>query len=133
VDEEIRTQLMLLKRDSDFWASLGIVSAKFEKKAPRLVIGPLATGSSVLADARVAERIRSTQHRGLVGLDMEVYGAYASARACGTKTKFLALKSVCDMGDMKKDNKFQPYAAQIAAMVVAHFLKKFSAPLFASI
>jgi nucleoside phosphorylase len=129
IDEKTRSQLMLLKRDNDFWASLGTISAKYSRKPPKLVIGPIATGSSVLADARVSDRIKSTQHRNLAGLDMEVYGAYAAALYCDPNVRFLALKAVCDKGDRQKDDSFQQYASEVAAQTAVHFLRSYAEPL----
>lgn len=129
VDEQTRAQAMLLKRDNAFWTSLGSLAAKIPVKTPKLIIGPIATGSSVLADARVAERIKATQHRNLAALDMEVYGVYAAATSCDPEMHFLALKAVCDQGDKKKDDRFQEYAAEVSARSVVQFIKEYAGPL----
>jgi nucleoside phosphorylase/CheY-like chemotaxis protein len=129
IDEKTRSQVFMMKRDKPFWTSLGAISAKYSQKTPKLVVGPIATGSAVLADERIADRIRSTQHRALAGLDMEVYGAYAAARAWSADLRYLALKAVCDLGDRTKDDKFQAYAAEVSAASVLHFLSNYAAPL----
>lgn len=126
VDEQTRSQLTLLKRDVNFWTNLGIVSAKHLQKTPKLVIGPMATGSSVLADTRISDRIKATQHRNLTGLDMETYGVYAAARSCSKEIRYLSLKSVCDKGDIKKNDDFQIYASEISALTIEHFLKNYA-------
>jgi nucleoside phosphorylase len=129
VDEQTRSQLLLLKRDRAFWTSLGQVSARYRQSAPNLVVGPVATGSAVLADARVSERIKATQHRNLAGLDMEVYGAYAAASACDPSLRYLALKAVCDYGDRTKDDQYQSYASEISVLAAMHFVKHYADPL----
>ncbi|MBG4981437.1 5'-methylthioadenosine/S-adenosylhomocysteine nucleosidase [Pseudomonas aeruginosa] len=125
IDDELRNKIFMLKRDEEFWSSLSIHAKEFDLASPKLVTGPMATGSSVLADVRVAERIRSVQHRNVTGLDMETYGVYASVSATLTDSDFVSLKSVCDNGDKKKDDKYQQYASLISAKVVEHFLRKY--------
>lgn len=56
---------------------------------------------------------------------METYGVYASVSATLTDSDFVSLKSVCDNGDKKKDDKYQQYASLISAKVVEHFLRKY--------
>ncbi|MNG30261.1 hypothetical protein D3C84_1158460 [compost metagenome] len=85
----------------------------------------MATGSSVLADVRVSERIRTVQHRNVAGLDMETYGVYAAVSSTSTKMDFLSLKSVCDNGDRKKDDKFQHYASMISAKAAERFIRRY--------
>lgn len=82
----------------------------------------MATGSSVLADIRVSERIRTIQHRNVTGLDMETYGVYAAVSSTLTGADFISLKSVCDNGDKKKDDQYQQYAATISAKAVEQFI-----------
>jgi nucleoside phosphorylase len=115
MDDRLRPALTLLKRDGDFWNSLAPLALQAKVSLPKLVLGPIASGSSVLADSRISDRIKATQHRSLTGLDMEVYGVYAAAQSCDPNVKFLALKAVCDNGDRQKDDKYQGYASQVAA------------------
>lgn len=126
MDERTRAQVTLLKRDTKFWSSLDAMAATVSQDRPKLVLGPIATGSAVLADSRVSERIKATQHRNVAGLDMEVYGVYAAAVSCDPKIRFLALKSVCDNGDKQKDDKFQQYASNVAALAVAQFIREYA-------
>ncbi|WP_322046083.1 hypothetical protein [Paraburkholderia sp. J67] len=125
IDDVCQNALIKLKRDQEFWASLAPLTAGVKRtNAPKLVIGPMATGSSVLADARVADRIKQNQHKNVVGLDMETYAVYAAARASDSETKVVSLKAVCDKGDKKKNDEYQPYAAQVSARTVARFLEQ---------
>ena len=129
--DAVRNQLLLLKRDQDFWSSLAIKAVEVAKPIPKLVLGPMATGSSVLADARVSERIKSQQHKNLSGLDMETYGVYAAVQSCRPDINFISLKAVCDQGDMQKDDQYQSYAAFVSAKATLHFIKTFARPLLA--
>jgi nucleoside phosphorylase len=91
----------------------------------------MASGSAVLADYRVSDRIKTTQHRNVTALDMEVYGVYAAAQACDPALPFISLKSVCDRGDKQKDDKYQQYAAAVSAAAALRFVQNHAAGLLA--
>lgn len=130
IDENSRNQLLLLKRDTEFWESLSPMALSAGAgHRPKLVIGPVATGASVLSDARVVDRIRKTQNKNVVGLDMETYGVFAAAAACSPHVRVLSLKAVCDKGDERKSDQFQQYASQVSARSIHHFLSTFCEPL----
>jgi nucleoside phosphorylase len=120
--ESLRTPLILLKKDQRFWESFALTALQAKVQLPKLVVGPMATGSSVLADERVRDRIKVQQHKNVVGLDMETYGVYAAVQACSPNTPVISLKSVCDKGDLQKSDEFQAYAAEVSAKAVAQFL-----------
>ncbi|MGY3641948.1 hypothetical protein [Pseudomonas sp. MUP55] len=125
IDDELRNKLFLLKRDEPFWKSFSDYAREHKLQLPKLVLGPMATGSSVLADVRVSERIRTIQHRNVTGLDMETYGVYAAVSSTLTGADFISLKSVCDNGDKKKDDQHQQYAATISANAVEQFIRHY--------
>lgn len=131
IDEQTRSQLMRFKRDSKFWESLSKDALSASHALPKLVIGPMATGSSVLGDARVSARIAEQQHRSLVGLDMETYGVYLASITCDSNLHFLSLKAVCDFGDKRKNDDFQKYASCISAKAAMHFLANYVGELIA--
>lgn len=122
IDEELRNKLFMLKRDSAFWSTFTLNAQEHEVQLPKLLTTPMATGSSVLADVRVSERIRAVQHRNVTGLDMETYGVYAAVSSTLPKSDFVSLKSVCDNGDKKKDDKYQAYASMISARTTEQFI-----------
>ena len=126
IDDRLRPLLTHLKRDENFWKSLAHLSVEAGVPLPKLVIGPMASGSAVLADSRVSDRIKTSQHRSVAGLDMEVYGVYAAAYACDPEMRFLALKAVCDKGDKQKDDKYQGYAAKISAAATFRFIELYA-------
>lgn len=126
MDDRIRPALTLLKRDEEFWSSFASLAQKTGTNLPKLVLGPMASGSAVLADARVSDRIKSMQHRNVSGLDMETYGVYAAAQSCNPEIKFVSLKSVCDNGDRQKDDKYQEYASTIGAATAVRFIERYS-------
>lgn len=130
IDDQSRNQLLLLKRDNQFWESLATLSIKARVALPKLLVGPMASGSSVLADNRVTDRIKENQHKNVTGLDMETYAMFAAANACDPNVRVISLKSVCDKGDLKKNDDYQEYASKVSAATVHQFLLQYSLPLF---
>ena len=126
IDDLVKNKLLLLKRDLVYWNDIGTRCGNAGTGAIGLVVGPMASGASVLADARVADRIKKHQHKNVVGLDMETYGVFAAVNSCDPKVKVLSLKAVCDNGDVKKNDEFQPFASRVSAATVHHFLVNYA-------
>ncbi|MGE5537151.1 MAG: response regulator [Gemmatimonas sp.] len=98
-------------------------------RIPSLRIGPVGSGSSVIADDDQIETIQR-QHRKTAGIEMELYGVYAAARDCPLpRPKAFGLKSVCDFGDGKKNDKYQKYCSYMSATVLQLFMEKYGADL----
>jgi len=92
---------------------------------PKVVIGPVASGSAVLADGEVINEIKA-QNRDLIGVEMEVYGMYAAAYSASKPQPLpFALKAVCDFADPDKKDKHQQYAAYTSANVLRLLMEKF--------
>jgi len=95
----------------------------------KLHIGPIASGSAVLADGQTVTQIRE-QQRTLLGVDMEGYGLFAAAAAADHPMPTpMVLKSVCDFADPDKDDGFQSYAAYTSASLLWSFLQRFMGEL----
>lgn len=95
--------------------------------APRLLRGPIASGSSVLADSRVVSDIVS-QNRKVRAIEMELYGLYlAGFHAPQPKPKVFGIKAVCDFADSQKGDNWQAYAAYMSAKALEQFAVKFLA------
>ncbi|MFJ1300082.1 hypothetical protein ACILG0_08945 [Pseudomonadota bacterium AL_CKDN230030165-1A_HGKHYDSX7] len=93
--------------------------------APKLVVGPMVTGSSVVASMDIQTLFRE-QHRKMVGIDMECYGLYyAAALHGGSPVKAICIKSVSDLADRAKGDDFQTYCSHMSAMVGLETLKGF--------
>tara|TARA_R110002050_G_scaffold57423_5_gene129257 strand:- start:176342 stop:177538 length:1197 start_codon:yes stop_codon:yes gene_type:complete len=87
----------------------------FEKQ--RLHIGPMVSGSSVIASIDIQQIFRN-QHRKMVAVDMECYGVYyAAAMTGGPKPQVLCVKSVSDLADADKGDDSQKYCSEISARV----------------
>ena len=84
-------------------------------------VGPMASGSQVLADSECIKEIL-LQQRKLIGVEMEIYGLYAAAdEARSPQPNCFALKSVCDFADDEKSDDYQRYAAYTSAKVLEMF------------
>ena len=96
---------------------------------PSIHIGPVASGSAVLADGEVINEIKK-QQRDLIGVEMEIYGLYAAANSAPhPQPKAFALKSVCDFADPDKADNKQRYAAYTSASVLRLLMEKFGTRL----
>jgi nucleoside phosphorylase/CheY-like chemotaxis protein len=88
--------------------------------------GPLASGAAVVAHKPTFDALL-TQHRGLLGVDMEAYGVAAAAIGSGKpRPTALIIKGVCDYADKDKGDDYQEYAASVSAgflyRAAQHFL-----------
>ncbi|GHE78370.1 histidine kinase [Thalassotalea profundi] len=122
---EIRSKMELFKADKGVMSQ---ISSEFEydiNVTPKLLIGPIATGAAVVADADYVNTIIS-QNRKVLGIEMEIYGLYSSVEnTSGNKPKVFALKSVCDFADLNKDDDYQKYCSYMSANVMRRFLETF--------
>jgi nucleoside phosphorylase len=109
-------------------AALAKVRAAWPSPPPsalRILVGPGASGSAVVADKLKVEEIQA-QHRKLTGLDMEAYGVHAAGKmAPMPRPTVLVVKSVCDFADERKNNKWQAYAAYTSAAVMTLFVERY--------
>ena len=127
---EIQSRIRMLIRDKDLCrAAYDAFEGAKPERTPKIVLGPLATGSSVIADQSVLPSI-ARQHRDLIGAEMEAYGVYAAAwDAKSPKPRSLAIKSVCDFGDTEKDDRYQKFAAHMSSYVAREFIERFGVEL----
>ena len=126
LDPELRGSLARLKRDD---AALHSIRKGFGRSAPnhelRLLIGPVASGSAVIASQEMGDQIRAW-HRKLVGIEMEAYGVYAAAAdAVSPRPRVCALKAVSDFADEEKADDWQEYAAYTSASVLQVLLERY--------
>ncbi|KFE50956.1 response regulator [Pseudomonas syringae] len=126
VPENIEVRFQALSRDFDLLSSLkrGWQGEKPESEL-KLVCGPVASGSAVLADQNSVNQVKS-QLRTLVGIEMEIYGVYAAgSNAPSPRPVTFAVKSVCDHADPEKDDRFQKYAAYTSVSIVKAFFERY--------
>ncbi|EKN5094274.1 hypothetical protein ACSOQX_003064 [Yersinia enterocolitica] len=122
----VRTHVEQLKSDrlglDNIWKESTLTCAKEFK----IVIGPMASGSAVLADGDVIEEIK-VQHRDLVAVEMEAYGLFAAAKnSSHPQPLCCVLKAVCDYADVGKNDEFQDYASYTSAQTLKLLLEKYA-------
>ena len=119
---QIGERFIQLGEDRDFWYNLhGNYEDAKPSNVPTVRVGPVASGSAVLADDKVVSRIRE-QHRQLLGVEMEIYGVYAAAKyATNPETAVFGIKSVVDFADENKSDEYQRYAAHVSANVLEKY------------
>lgn len=121
----LREQVRSLSMEASFFKSLRANwKEAAPEEAPRLHVGPMASGAAVLADG-VAIRSVAEQQRQLLAVDMEAYGVFAAAEELPNPAPLgLAIKSVADFADGAKNDVFQPYAAYTSAATVIEVLRR---------
>lgn len=127
IPTDIAERFVQLGDDQKLWFDIHS-SCPSEKPAnlPRVKIGPVTSGSAVLADKRLLSEIRQ-QHRKLLGVEMELYGVYAAARDCAPPRPItFGLKSVSDYADSQKDDTYRAYSAYVASRAVAAFCERYA-------
>jgi nucleoside phosphorylase/CheY-like chemotaxis protein len=125
LDVRLREDLRRLSRDAEILAAIR-ASWMGEKpdSALALHLGPVASGASVLADGTTLDKI-SQQHRQLLGVEMEAYGALAAAEeSTEPRPLAFAIKSVVDFADGEKNDRFQAYGAFTSAQLLRHFAER---------
>ncbi|TWU46509.1 phosphorylase family protein [Rubripirellula reticaptiva] len=88
---------------------------------PEILIGPVASGASVLENRPAIEAIKRN-NRKLIGIEMETYGVYlAAALATSPRPVVFSAKAICDFGDNRKNDRMQEFAAYMSAQVLHAF------------
>lgn len=129
LDQNLINDVNDLMRNMDLFKEIYESFNKIKKtdlmphRAPQVFLGPLASGSAVLADEREVAKIRQA-HRKLVGIDMETYGVmYAAKSFCyNQKTLAMSVKSISDFADKQKSDRYRNYAAYTSANFVYRFI-----------
>lgn len=77
-----------------------------------IFVGPMASGSAIVANQEVLNaQIRHSYHN-TAGLDMEAYAVmYAAEHATAPRPTPIIAKSVCDYADSRKSDQYQKFAA----------------------
>lgn len=126
ISPSLRTSAQSLVHDQNF---LDQVKRNWMFDAPQTslkgYIAPVATGASVIADAKFLEDIKN-QNRKLKGIDMESYGVYyAAMHSFLPKPNYISIKSVSDFGDETKGDEYQKYAAYTSASFIKQYCLKY--------
>ena len=88
----------------------------------KMIVGPVASGSAVIANPAIIEEVRSHQRK-LVGIEMETYGMFFAARnATVQNPSAISIKSISDFADQRKTDDFRNYAAFTSARYAYRFI-----------
>lgn len=126
-DASLLAKVKRLQQDTDF---LNSIEKGFNGHAPdtkfKIVIGPMATGAAVIANPEMIKCIMENQTRDVVAVEMEAYGMYYAANwAVQPKPKFVAIKSICDYADEKKNDDFHEFASYSSVKVFEKLAKEY--------
>lgn len=87
-------------------------ASESKEKQCHVFVGPMASGSAVVANSEFLNKSIRTQYSHTAGLDMEAYAiAYAAENATKPRPVPLIIKSVCDYADSGKSDQYQKFAA----------------------
>lgn len=86
-----------------------------------MAIGPMATGSAVIADEEKISAIHG-QHRKMVALDMEMFGVYRAAFSSPHVPIYFGAKTVVDLADGNKNDKFHDYGCAASARLIVQLI-----------
>ena len=126
ISQFVRSRFKQLALDTTLLASIRQSRDDDPGHDLRLLVGPMATGSAVIADPKIIAEIKDQQHRKVIAIEMEAYGLYAAANNAGApKPTAFALKSVSDFADAKKEDSAQRYAAFTSAKLMQVFFERY--------
>jgi len=121
----LRSYADIFSLDEELPKYLKINIDELRDRSISLRIGPMASGSAVLADSAALEFVKS-QHRDLLAVEMEAYGLFSAAIfASRPQPLYFSMKSVCDFGNSDKNDDFQILASNTSARCLGLFLEKF--------
>nr|WP_306514694.1 hypothetical protein [Vibrio fluvialis] len=127
IDSTVKNILRIIKNDQDFFNEIHknflLSSESTPTDIPKLKIGAMASGSSVLQSQKMIDFIKK-QHKDLIGIEMESYSVFtASQLADEPKPICVSIKSVCDFGDPSKNDNYHKFAAYTSAATLTRFIK----------
>lgn len=116
VPRKLRNRFEQLGKDESFLAA---IRRDFDgdkpKQKPRLLIGPMASGSAVLNNRSFLDLIKA-QDRKALAVEMEAYGVYTAAEESDLPVaQAFCIKGVSDFADGTKEDRYQAYAAYTSA------------------
>lgn len=120
-----RAHIEQIRADRQFLAAISVEGPDDPPGVLKVVIGPMASGSAVIADTEIVAEIKS-QNREVCGIEMECYGVFAAVDGATTpKPTAIALKSVCDYANPHKNDKVQRYSAYASARVMRELIERY--------
>lgn len=96
---------------------------------PTFRVGPVGSGSAVLADGEKIQDILN-QNRKMLGVEMELYGMFAASQKTELNPSVFAIKSVCDFASPDKGDEIQQYCAYLSAQSLKVLVESFGDKIF---
>jgi adenosylhomocysteine nucleosidase len=124
VSNELRVHLEQVVEEPGFLQSLKNGLHDSELKESGLRLGPISSGSAVVADVSKMNDI-GMQHRKWAGLEMEMYAFYEAAAQSQTRPVYFGAKAVVDMGTSAKGDALHNSACVLSARFVTEILRRF--------
>ena len=123
-----RERFVQLAKDKQLWFDIhSSYGGSKPNSLPTARVGPVTSGSAVLTDERLLNKIKEEHHRKLRGVDMELYGMYTASRDSSPPNPItFGMKSVCDYSDSNKSDRYQSYAAHVSARALAAFRERYA-------
>ncbi|AGB83649.1 nucleoside phosphorylase [Serratia sp. FGI94] len=125
LDAKLRSKLMRLSMERKYLNEIydNFILAKRPEHELQLIVGPMASGASVIEDVDIVKKIKSS-NRDVIAVEMEAYGVMASVNiAAELPAKVIVIKSVCDFANLHKNNDWQKYAAYTSTAFTFNFIK----------
>ncbi|MBQ7151403.1 MAG: hypothetical protein IJR94_04020 [Synergistaceae bacterium] len=92
----------------------------------KIHIGPMACGSSIVANKKLIARQVLPLFPTTVALDMESYSVvYAAQNSSDPAPKALVIKSICDYGNEEKSDMYQKFAAFTSSNFAKYLLENY--------
>jgi len=95
---------------------------KDRQLAPNIHWGVVASGEKVIADDKTLSELQKHWPK-LVGIEMEGYGVAHAIYTAESRPEFFMVKSICDWANLDKNDEWQAYAADVAAVFVVNLLR----------
>lgn len=93
------------------------------RQIPQIHKGAVACSPAVIADGQTFAQLER-QRRKVYGVEMEAFGCYDATHRLGDLApKVICIKSVCDLGDKAKNDKYQRFCAFLSASVAVSLIK----------
>lgn len=122
VDTDIVARLKHEEQTKPSPFNLVKVEGGFSKQyTPKIVFGPVASGSVVVASSEEINKIEQ-QQRKVIGVEMEIAAFLAACRFSRIKPRAFAAKSVVDFADADKDDDVHEIASKASAQYVVSVL-----------
>ncbi|PFI96858.1 hypothetical protein COI88_27910 [Bacillus cereus] len=117
-----KTGISLTEKGKELVAKIKIMNKEVvDCSHPKVFVAPIATSDYVQEDPEIFKQLQNEINRKILGLEMEGTGIGAVAEYNSLPVIFV--KSVSDLADNGKNNKFHDYCSHVSACFLLMFLK----------